>query len=205
MITPEGFQLHRGAVGPKDQARLAALVARAAQRAPFRRHAAPRGGMMSVSQTSLGALGWVSDARGYRYVPKDPLTGAPWPEIPMLLLELWRRLASAGAPDSCLINHYPDATARLGLHRDRDEADLTAPVLSLSLGAPALFRIGGPRRGDPSETHVLRSGDAVVLSGPARSAFHGVDKIMPDGMALAPFPGRLNLTLRQAGPQSPRP
>jgi alkylated DNA repair protein (DNA oxidative demethylase) len=159
---------------------------------------------MSVEMTSLGPLGWITDAGGYRYEPRHPITREPWPPIPPALLELWADVADpAVPPDACLVNLYR-AGARMGLHRDSDEADLSVPVLSVSLGDTAIFRIGGPGRGDPSRSLRLSSGDVCVLAGDARLAYHGVDRILPGSSQLVPGGGRLNLTLRRARPSPKR-
>jgi alkylated DNA repair protein (DNA oxidative demethylase) len=152
---------------------------------------------LSVRMTNCGPLGWMTDAAGYRYQPHHPETGAPWPPIPDILLAAWRDLAGyPHAPEACLVNIYGPA-ARMGLHQDRDEADLAAPVVSLSLGDSCLFRVGGKRRTDPTRTLRLASGDAVVLGGTARLAFHGVDRIIPGSSTLLAEGGRINLTLRR--------
>jgi DNA oxidative demethylase len=154
--------------------------------------------------TNCGSLGWVSDAAGYRYQPTHPTTGCPWPAIPDLALRAWRDLVgNAPTPEACLINLYAPA-ARMGLHQDRDEKDFSAPVLSLSLGDTCLFRVGGTRRSDPTRSFRLTSGDAVVLGGGARLAFHGVDRILPGTSTLLPEGGRINLTLRRVHPSYDR-
>ncbi len=154
-----------------------------------------RGGKMSVRMTSAGAFGWYADARGYRYIPRHP-SGRPWPPIPPLALKVWQELApGARAPESCLVNFYGEG-ARMGLHQDRDEADFTQPVLSISLGDEGLFRVGGTRRGGRTVSHWLRSGDVALIGGKARLAFHGVDRIRFASSALLREGGRLNLTLR---------
>lgn len=159
----------------------------------------PRSGQpMSVSMTNCGSLGWVTDAaRGYRYQATHPETGAPWPPIPDLLLAAWRELGGyPHPPQACLVNFY-GAAARLGLHQDKDEQDLAAPVVSLSLGDTGLFRVGGLKRSDPTRSLRLASGDAVVLGGEGRLAYHGVDRILPGTSTLLPEGGRINLTLRR--------
>ncbi len=193
------------------QERLAREVAALVAASPLYTPRMPRTGKpFSVRMSNGGSLGWVSDAGGYRYQPHHPETGAPWPPIPATALAAWEALGAYPAPpEACLVNLY-DATARMGLHQDRDEADLAAPVLSLSLGATALFRYGGLRRGDPTLSVRLRSGDALVMGGPARLIHHGIDRLLPDapdllgdaGGALGfPPPGtRCNLTLRRVNP-----
>jgi alkylated DNA repair protein (DNA oxidative demethylase) len=161
----------------------------------------PRTGKpFSVRMSNCGPLGWVSDERGYRYQPTHPASGAPWPPMPDAVLALWTALAlGAPPPEACLINLY-EAGARMGLHQDRDEAELSAPVVSLSLGDTALFRVGGVTRDAPTRSLRLASGDAVTLGGPSRLAFHGVDRIYPGSSTLLPGGGRINLTLRRVTP-----
>jgi alkylated DNA repair protein (DNA oxidative demethylase) len=147
--------------------------------------------------TNCGQLGWVTDERGYRYQAAHPETGAPWPPIHAIVLRAWAELADyPHPPEACLINWYGPA-AKMGLHQDRDEEDFAAPVVSLSLGDTCLFRVGGTKRGDPTRTFRLSSGDALVLGGEARLAFHGVDRIIPGTSTLLPKGGRINLTLRR--------
>jgi DNA oxidative demethylase len=167
-------------------------------RAPFYTPRMPKTGHpMSVRMTNCGPLGWTTDERGYRYQPVHPETGEPWPEIPSVLLNVWNELSGYGhPPESCLINFY-GPSAKMGLHQDRDEADFDAPVVSLSLGDTCLFRVGGLKRGNPSRSVRLASGDAVVLGGEARLVFHGVDRILPGTSTLLPEGGRINLTLRR--------
>jgi alkylated DNA repair protein (DNA oxidative demethylase) len=194
----DGFRLLPGRLDPSVQAALAAAVAATFAEAPLYRPLVPGGKAMSVRMTNLGPQGWISDARGYRYASRHPVTGAPWPAIPPLLLELWAELADPDVPpDACLVNVY-DAGARMGLHQDRDEADFDYPVISVSLGDTAIFRIGGLKRGDPTRSVRLASGDVCVLAGPARLAFHGVDRVLPGTSQLIEGGGRLNLTLRRA-------
>ena len=153
--------------------------------------------------TSAGRLGWVSDARGYRYETRHPGGGA-WPDIPREILTIWDEFGQAAMtsgssalrrPESCLVNFYGEG-ARMGLHQDRDEADLSQPVVSVSLGDEGLFRVGNVARGGKTESLWLRSGDVVVLGGEARLAHHGVDRIRFGSNALLPAGGRINLTLR---------
>ena len=153
---------------------------------------------MSVRMTNCGPLGWVTDKDGgYRYQATHPRTNKPWPAMPPMLLALWSELASYPAPpEACLVNYYA-AEARMGLHQDRDEEDFSAPVLSVSLGDTAIFRIGGRKRQDPTRKLELRSGDVVVLGGEDRLAFHGVDRILPGSSDLLKEGGRFNLTLRR--------
>jgi alkylated DNA repair protein (DNA oxidative demethylase) len=161
----------------------------------------PRTGKaFSVRMTNCGPLGWVSDVAGYRYQPQHPDTGAPWPAMPDAALRAWAELApGAPAPEACLVNFY-EPGARMGLHQDRDEQDLSTPVVSLSLGDSCLFRVGGTVRGAPTRSFRLHSGDALTLGGPARLAFHGVDRIMPGTSTLLASGGRINLTLRRVSP-----
>lgn len=154
----------------------------------------------SVRMSNCGPLGWVSDEMGYRYQPTHPETGRPWPAFPERLLAAWQELAgTALQPEACLINWYGEG-ARMGLHQDRDEEEFAAPVLSLSLGDTAVFRIGGRERGDPTRSIRLASGDALLLSGPSRLAFHGVDRVIPGSSTLLKQGGRINLTLRRVHP-----
>lgn len=187
------------------QEHLVDAVAEVVREAPLYRPTLPRSGRpMSVMMTNCGELGWFTDRKGYRYEGRHPETGRPWPPIPARLLKLWSDVTDCPAgPEACLINHYA-ADARMGVHRDEDEDDFAAPVVSISLGDECLFRIGGLRRRDPTSSMRLRSGDVVVLGGNARLAFHGVDRIYggtsdlleryPD---LFPGGGRINLTLRR--------
>lgn len=152
---------------------------------------------MSVRMTNCGPLGWVTDEAGYRYQATHPETGRPWPPMPDRVLEIWRALSGyPHPPEACLINYYT-AGARMGLHQDRDEADFSAPVLSISLGDTGIFRVGGARRSDPTRSFRLASGDVLLLGGAARLAFHGVDRIIPGSSTLLPEGGRINLTLRR--------
>jgi alkylated DNA repair protein (DNA oxidative demethylase) len=153
---------------------------------------------MSVRMTNCGALGWLTDKqRGYRYQPTHPATDKPWPPIPTELLDLWQTLSGySKPPEACLVNFYAD-DAKMGLHQDRDESDLQAPVLSISLGNTCLFRVGGLDRKDATGSFRLSSGDVVILGGEGRLAFHGVDRIYPGTSTLLKNGGRINLTLRR--------
>lgn len=198
-LTIRGFAVHRGLLDAPAQAALMAAVRRiwvaARPVCPVTR----RGKPMSVAMTSAGALGWTTDRRGYRYEPAQP-DGRPWPPIPPLLLDLWQGVTGASVlPDSCLVNLYRDG-ARMGLHQDRDEADLRWPVVSVSLGDDGLLRIGNHQRGGATESLWLASGDVVVMGGAARLTHHGIDRIRPGSSGLVPGGGRVNLTLRVAGP-----
>jgi alkylated DNA repair protein (DNA oxidative demethylase) len=166
--------------------------------APLYQPRMPRSGKpLSVKMTNCGPLGWLSDIDGYRYQPTHPDTGKPWPPVPAMVLEAWDALADyPHPPEACLVNYYAPGT-RLGLHQDKDEMDFSAPVVSLSLGDDALFRVGGTRRSDPTRSLRLRSGDAIVLGGEARLAFHGIDRIMDGTSALLAEGGRFNLTMRR--------
>jgi alkylated DNA repair protein (DNA oxidative demethylase) len=158
----------------------------------------PRTGRpMSVKMSNCGPLGWVTDERGYRYQATHPETGQAWPPMPPAVLAAWRALAGYEPPPECCLVNYYAGSAKMGLHQDRDETEFAAPVVSLSLGDTCLFRIGGLKRGDATSTIRLASGDAVVLGGQTRLAFHGVDRILPGSSTLLPEGGRFNLTLRR--------
>ncbi|MGA0533115.1 alpha-ketoglutarate-dependent dioxygenase AlkB [Hansschlegelia sp. KR7-227] len=196
------MKLAPGYLSPEDQAALVDALRAALADAPLFTPTMPRTGKpFSVRMSNLGPLGWVSDAAGgYRYQPTHPVTGRPWPPLPEILLKAWNEVGGyALPPEACLVNWY-GAGARMGLHQDRDEADLGAPVVSLSLGDTALFRIGGARRSDPTRSFRLASGDAMALLGDSRLAFHGVDRVMAGTSTLLPGGGRINLTLRRVSP-----
>jgi alkylated DNA repair protein (DNA oxidative demethylase) len=196
-VTPDGLRLHPDYLDRSTQEALLAAVRAVIAAAPLYTPRMPKSGTpMSVRMTNCGALGWITDERGYRYQAHHPDSGAPWPPIPDLLLAAWRDLARyPHRPQACLVNFYGPA-AKMGLHQDRDEDDFAAPVLSLSLGDTCLFRVGGTKRSDPTRSFRLASGDALVLGGAARLAHHGVDRILPGTSTLLPEGGRINLTLR---------
>jgi DNA oxidative demethylase len=197
-VWPQGLQFRPEFLDADAQAALLAAIRDVVREAPLVTPRMPKSGKpLSVRMSNCGPLGWVTDETGYRYQPTHPETGRPWPAIPPMLLEAWERLAGyRHPPEACLINFYgPDA--RLGLHQDRDEKDFAAPVVSLSLGDTCLFRIGGTRRNDPTQAFRLASGDAVVLGGESRLAFHGVDRVIAGTSRLLPQGGRINLTLRR--------
>ena len=176
---------------------IAAILAEA----PLFQPRMPRTGKaFSVRMSNCGRLGWVSDEAGYRYQAEHPDTGRPWPAIPDMLMRLWAELApDAPPPEACLINFY-DSAARMGLHQDRDEANLAAPVVSVSLGDAALFRLGGATRTAPTRSFRLASGDGMILGGPARLFFHGVERVYAGSSTLLAKGGRINLTLRRVNP-----
>ncbi len=194
----EGFRLLAGHIPAAGQRRLIEEVLDRVAEAPFFRPAMPRSGRpMSVRMTNLGPLGWVSDISGYRYDRVHPETSRPWPPMPQSLLDLWRSVSGYDAdPQACLVNYY-SPTSHLGLHVDADETARDAPVVSVSLGDRALFRLGGRNRSDPTSSVRLASGDVVVLGGASRRAYHGVDRIYPGTSRLIPDGGRINLTLRR--------
>ncbi|WP_024554067.1 DNA oxidative demethylase AlkB [Franconibacter helveticus 513] len=181
---------------------LLATIADVAAQSPFRQMVTPGGYTMSVAMTSCGSLGWTSSRSGYSYATRDPLTGKPWPDIP----PAFRRLCDAAAkaagyddfqPDACLINRYAPG-AKLSLHQDKDEPNLRAPIVSVSLGLPAVFQWGGLKRSDPLKRLLLEHGDVVVWGGPSRLFYHGIQPLKPGDHPDA-GPWRYNLTFRQAG------
>jgi DNA oxidative demethylase len=198
VTTVDGLRIVPGYLDRAAQSAVREALQDVFARAPLYTPRMPKTGRpMSVRMTNCGPLGWVTDEGGYRYQPIHPDTGDPWPPIPEALLDAWRTLAGyAHPPEACLINLYGPA-AKMGLHQDRDEQDFNAPVVSLSLGDTCLFRIGGLKRSDPTRSVRLASGDAVVLGGGARLAFHGVDRIIPGTSTLLPEGGRINLTMRR--------
>ena len=195
----EGFRHLSGYLSQARQGELLGHLRSVMAEAPLYAPTMPRTGKpFSVRMTNCGALGWVSDkAQGYRYQAQHPLTGRPWPPMPELLLEVWREVANYPVPpEACLVNYYA-AGAKMGSHRDEDEEEIRAPVVSISLGDDATFHIGDVERAGPKRRLLLRSGDIVVLAGAARMAYHGVDRIHPGTSTLLSEGGRLNLTLRR--------
>ena len=193
-----GLRVHPGYLDRPAQVALLTALREIFAAAPLFTPRMPKSGRpFTVRMSNCGSLGWVSDENGYRYQPNHPVTGQPWPPMPATLLTMWNSLAGyPSPPEACLINYY-DPAAKMGLHQDRDEQDFAAPVLSLSLGDSCLFRIGGTERGAPTRSFRLHSGDALILGGPSRLAFHGVDRIMPDTSTLLTPGGRINLTARR--------
>lgn len=203
-VPPEGFRHLPGLLDPAAQAALVADLRRVAAAAPPYRPAMPKSGRpFSVRMTNAGSHGWYSDkATGYGYIARHPGTGGPWPAIPPALLELWRAIAGYPAPPECCLVNFYAPEARMGLHRDQDEETFAAPVVSLSLGDSAVFRIGGLERRGPTASLKLHSGDVVVLAGAARLAYHGVDRVLGGSSRLLPEGGfegggRINVTLRR--------
>lgn len=195
MLTIRGFEVYRGHLGRAAQTDIMEDLRDVVSRAPLFSPQTPYGKPMSVRMTSAGKYGWYSDRRGYRYVTEHP-SGVAWPPIPDSVLAIWRDVTGLSRlPDCCLINFYGPG-ARMGMHQDRDEADFSWPVVSVSLGDDGLFRIGNPERGGKTRSIWLHSGDVVVMGGEARLTYHGIDRIRPGTSGLMAEPGRLNLTLR---------
>lgn len=199
LVLPKGVRHLPGYLDADRQQALLRDIRAVVRAAPLYTPEMPKTGKkMSVRMTNCGLLGWVTDReRGYRYQPTHPVTGEPWPSIPATLLEIWDAVADyPHPPEACLVNFYSPA-ARMGLHQDRDERDFAAPVVSISLGDDCLFRVGGVKRGDPTVSLRLVSGDVLVLGGESRLAYHGVDRIYPATSTLLKNEGRINLTLRR--------
>lgn len=192
--------LRRFAAAAAEQ--LVAMIAEIADQAPFRHMMTPGGYRMSVAMTSCGRLGWITDRKSYRYAALDPDRGRPWPVMPKSFLDLASDAAKAAGfsgftPDSCLINRY-EAGSKLSLHQDRDEQDMSAPIVSVSLGLPASFQFGGLKRCDPIQRHRLDHGDVVVWGGASRLFHHGIAVLKPGHHPLTDA-YRYNLTFRKAG------
>jgi alkylated DNA repair protein (DNA oxidative demethylase) len=194
-LTLRGIDLFQGFLNTAAQAALLDDLRAIIRVAPLFTPVTAGGKAMSVRMTSAGRLGWVSDRAGYRYQERHP-EGMAWPAISQAILDLWSRLVSdVRSPDCCLVNFYGEG-ARMSLHQDRDEADFSWPVLSVSLGDEGLFRVGGVEKGGPTSSVWLKSGDVLRMGGDARLAFHGVDRIRFGSSRLLPHGGRINLTLR---------
>lgn len=192
-----GIKVHPGWLNQRQQESMIAAIGDVAAAVPFRHYETPGRSKMSVQMTAAGEVGWMTDRSGYRYSDRHS-DGDRWPGIPALVLDVWRAVAGVDRdPDSCLVNFYGEG-ARMGLHQDKDEADLNWPVVSISLGDAALFRVGGQSRKDPTRSRWLRSGDVAVLAGNTRLAYHGIDRIKFGSSDLLPEGGRINLTLRMA-------
>ncbi|MCY4315465.1 MAG: alpha-ketoglutarate-dependent dioxygenase AlkB [Roseovarius sp.] len=190
-----GFRIFREYLSASAQKAMVSETRSIALEAPLFSPTTPSGKKMSVRMTSAGKYGWYSDRKGYRYERIHP-NGRPWPMIPESVLEIWREISGMERmPDCCLVNHYGEK-ARMGMHQDSDEADFKWPVLSISLGDDALFRIGNRTRGGSTESIWLNSGDVVLMGGSARLHFHGVDRIRPGSSTLLSGGGRINLTCR---------
>lgn len=198
IVLAPGLSYHPGYLDRATQEALLGDIQAVMLAAPLFTPRMPRTGKpFSVQMTNCGALGWVSDAGGYRYQRTHPDTGEPWPAVPELARRAWDELSGyPHPPEACLVNVY-GPKARMGLHQDMDEEDFNAPVLSLSLGETGLFRFGGLARQDPTRSIRLESGDALVFGGPSRLVFHGIDRLVPGTSTLLPEGGRINLTLRR--------
>jgi alkylated DNA repair protein (DNA oxidative demethylase) len=195
---PPGLKYHPGHLDLDAQKALVEELRAAVAEAPFFTPIMPRTGRpFTVRMTNLGSLGWVSDRAGYRYQPTHPETGEPWPAIPENILAIWRAVSGyPHEPEACLVNYYRQG-AKMGLHRDEDEEDFSAPVVSISLGDTAIFRIGGPERGGKTETLKLASGDVLVMGGASRLCYHGIDRVLSGTSTLLKDGGRINLTMRR--------
>lgn len=190
-----GFQVYKGFLDRAAQESLVADIRGIAEAAPFFAPVTPSGKQMSVRMTSAGPLGWVTDRGGYRYQAGHP-SGQNWPDIPASVLDIWRAVGSSERdPESCLVNYYGE-DARMGMHQDKDEGDFRWPVVSVSLGDDALFRMGNLTKGGKTVSIWLASGDVVVMGGDARLSYHGVDRIRFGSSSLLSKSGRINLTLR---------
>ena len=197
LIIAPGVTLWRERFSPLQQKHLLDEVLEKLKEAPLYRPVMPNTAKpFSVEESTFGLLGWVSDKNGYRYQPSHPVTGAPWPAIPEALLDLWTGINPPPSPECCLVNLYR-AGAKMGLHQDRDEKDVSAAVIGVSLGDEALFRIGGSARGGKTMSMSLASGDVIAFGGAARLAYHGIDRIRSGTSRLLPGGGRLSLTLRR--------
>ncbi|MBM7067034.1 alpha-ketoglutarate-dependent dioxygenase AlkB [Actibacterium sp. 188UL27-1] len=194
-VTLRGVLIYPSLISIEDQAAILDDLSKVLKAAPLFQPVTPSGKPMSVRMSAAGQYGWITDRQGYRYAPTHP-DGQLWPAIPGRILRIWDQVAGVDRqPECCLINFY-GAEARMGLHQDRDEADFTMPVVSISLGDEGLFRVGNTTRGGKTESLWLRSGDVAVMGGAARLVYHGVDRIRAGTSTLMPKGGRVNLTLR---------
>ena len=193
-----GLKHTSGMLNRAEQEALVAELRLAVIKAPLFVPLMPRTGRpFSVRMTNLGSLGWVSDRNGYRYQPQHPETAGPWPAMPQAVLDIWNKVSGYDQPpEACLVNFYQGG-AKMGLHQDKDEEDFAAPVVSISLGDTAVFRIGGTERGGKTSTLKLSSGDVLVMGGKARLSFHGIDRVNVGTSTLLKEGGRINLTLRR--------
>ena len=195
----DGFQYLRNALSVPKCVELLSEIRAVLNDAPLFQPTMPRTGKpLSVKMSNCGPLGWVCDKDGgYRYQAKHPVTGRPWPAMPQALMTIWQtHIGDTRPPEACLINYYAPG-ARMGSHRDVDEDDFSAPVLSISMGDDAVFHIGGLKRSDAKSRMTLKTGDLVVLGGKSRRAYHGVDRIVPGSSDFLSEGGRFNLTLRR--------
>lgn len=196
-VDVNGVTILPGYLDTESQALMLKDLREVAKRAPFRTYETPGGRRMSVQMTAAGSVGWMTDRGGYRYATSHS-EGSPWPDIPASVLNVWRDVSGVRRePDSCLLNFYGEG-AKMGMHQDKDETELDWPVVSISLGDDALFRVGGLARADRTSSHWLKSGDIAVIGGTARLVYHGIDRIKFRSSALLPAGGRLNVTLRVA-------
>ncbi len=197
-VTPlnlKGCHVYKGYLNKDAQVHLLQDVREIVAQAPLFSPITPWGKPMSVQMTSAGKYGWYSDRSGYRYSEKHP-RGTKWPAIPVSIMEIWRDICTNFPdPHCCLVNFYKES-AKMGMHQDKNEQDYTYPVLSISLGDDALFRVGGLNRNDPTESLWLSSGDVVVIGGESRLAYHGIDRVKHGSSQLLKAAGRINLTLR---------
>ena len=193
-----GLKYFPGHLDAAAQRELVEVLRNAVAEAPLFTPVMPRTGRpFSVRMTNLGVLGWVSDRSGYRYQPTHPETARPWPPMPAPVLGVWQETSGyPHLPEACLVNHYREG-AKMGLHLDADEEDFAAPVVSISLGDTAVFRIGGQVRGGKTETIKLFSGDVLVMGGISRLSYHGIDRVLSGTSTLLEDGGRINLTLRR--------
>ena len=198
IVMTNGLKLFSSLLDRSAQENLLAIIRAGVVEAPLFTPVMPRSGrLLTVRMTNLGKLGWVSDRAGYRYQASHPDTSKSWPPIPDMVLDVWRKVSGyPHPPEACLVNFYGEG-AKMGLHQDADEEDFSAPVVSISLGDTAIFRIGGPERGGPTQSFKLTSGDVVVMGGPSRMCYHGIDRVLSGTSTLLQDGGRINLTLRR--------